>query len=1000
MATASQRSGGALLSLARFGFIDLEGTIAKLDELVSLVGDVGRSALAALSKAASPDDALNNIIALARIDKSKVKKILSKEDSAERLAKLVGSSTALNDFLARTPLNLVLFDKAVLSLPDRASYDLVFTKAITDLKQKEFNSAEFVTCLRITYRTELLKIAIYDVSLADPQLAQPRISLALADLAGAALEAGLVIARKELGESTDFGSFTKDEIALTKLAVIGMGKGGAGELNYISDVDVIYVAESANDSLDNERMLAIATKLATRLMRAMDANNPEPALWQVDANLRPEGKSGALVRTLDSHQAYYARWAENWEFQALLKARPMAGDKELGSRYFEAVQPLVWQSTQRENFVESVQRMRERVSANIPESEVDRQIKLGVGGLRDIEFTVQLLQLVHGRTDNSVHAPDTVTAIAQLAAGGYIGRAEATEFSQHYKFLRLIEHRIQMSQMRRTHLMPTEENAQRAIARSVNITWTAQDLLNHWQEVKQEVRALHQKIFYRPLLAAVSKASDGLELSNDQAADRLAAIGFDDPKGALTHISALTSGLSRRAQIQKQLLPVLLQWFAEGTDPDSALLAFRRLSENLGESHWYLRMLRDSTGAAERMTVALSTSRLATAMLELIPEGAAWFEDVTQLQPQSLETLRLQSEALGTRHDSLDEFAKAIRHIRRRETLRLALGAVVGELTLQELGTGLTDITQWYLESLSTAVLESMIHNEAPVLELVDFGIVAMGRFGGAELGFGSDADVMFVYDPKPTIPVAIAQKAAELVIIEIKRLATDPQLEFELDMDLRPEGKNGAVTRSLESYRAYYSRWADIWENQALLRARMIYGSAELRNGFNDLVDKYRYPEKFENKSIVEIRRIKARVENERLPQGADPKRHLKLGRGSLSDIEWLVQLLQLKHGNEHPSIRTPRTLEALEALVAADLIEAHDARVLEEAWLLSSRIRSASVLWSNKRSDVLPTDRRQIEGMARILEYPRGSASKLEEDYLAFTRRSRMVFERLFFA
>jgi len=1000
MATASQRSGGALLSLARFGFIDLEGTIAKLDELVSLVGDVGRSALAALSKAASPDDALKNIIALARIDKTKVKKLLGKEDSAERLAKLVGASNALNDFLARTPENLALFEKAVQNLPARDSYDLVFSKAINALKQKEFISAEYVTCLRVTYRTELLRIAIFDISQPDPQLAQPRVSLALADLAGAALDAGLVIARKELVESTDFGTFTEAEVSATKLAVIGMGKGGAGELNYISDVDVIYVAESEDALLENERMLAVATKLATRLMRAMDANNPEPGLWQVDANLRPEGKSGALVRTLDSHQAYYARWAENWEFQALLKARPMAGDRELGQRYFEAVQPLVWQSTQRENFVESVQKMRERVSANIPESEVDRQIKLGVGGLRDIEFTVQLLQLVHGRTDSSVHAADTVTAIAQLAAGGYIGRAEAQEFSQHYRFLRVIEHRIQMTQMRRTHLMPIEENAQRAIARSVNIQWTSEDLLKHWSDVKLQVRALHQKIFYRPLLAAVSKAGDGSELSNEQAADRLEAIGFTDPKGALTHISALTTGLSRRAQIQKQLLPVLLQWFAEGTDPDSALLAFRRLSENLGESHWYLRMLRDSSGAAERMTVALSTSRLATAMLELIPEGAAWFEDVSQLQPQILEKLRLQSAALGTRHASTDELAKAMRHIRRRETLRLALGAVVGELTLQELGTGLTDITQWYLESLSTALIESMKHNDSPVVELLDFGIVAMGRFGGAELGFGSDADVMFVYDARPGIPVAIAQKAAELVIAELKRLATDPQLEFELDMDLRPEGKNGAVARSLESYEAYYSRWADIWENQALLRARMIYGSAELRIGFSNLVDKYRYPANFDNKSIVEIRRIKARVENERLPQGADPKRHLKLGRGSLSDIEWLVQLLQLKHGNEQPTIRTPRTLEALEALVSADLIEPHDARVLEEAWLLASRIRSASVLWSNKRSDVLPTDRRQLEGMARILEYPRGSATKLEEDYLAFTRRSRMVFERLFFA
>jgi glutamate-ammonia-ligase adenylyltransferase len=399
------------------------------------------------------------------------------------------------------------------------------------------------------------------------------------------------------------------------------------------------------------------------------------------------------------------------------------------------------------------------------------------------------------------------------------------------------------------------------------------------------------------------------------------------------------------------------------------------------------------------MTIALSTSKLATALLELIPEGAAWFEDLDQLEPQSLQNLDSQSQSLAERHQSIDEFAKAIRHIRRRETLRLALGAVVGELTLSQLSQGLSDLTQWYLASLTEELIQTMKHNEEKIVDLLDFGIVAMGRFGGGELGFGSDADVMYVYEPKHTIPVAIAQKAAELVIAEIKKHSQDPQLEFELDMGLRPEGKNGAIARSLESYSAYYSRWADIWENQALLRARMFFGSTELRTGFDELVDKYRYPAELSQQAVIEIRRIKARVESERLPQGADPKRHLKLGRGSLSDIEWLVQLLQLKFGNSHPEIRTPKTLEALAACVQAGLIEAHDARVLEEAWLLSSRIRSAAMLWSNKRSDVLPIDRKQLEGMARILEYPRGSASKLEEDYLAFTRRSRMVFERVFF-
>jgi glutamate-ammonia-ligase adenylyltransferase len=232
-----------------------------------------------------------------------------------------------------------------------------------------------------------------------------------------------------------------------------------------------------------------------------------------------------------------------------------------------------------------------------------------------------------------------------------------------------------------------------------------------------------------------------------------------------------------------------------------------------------------------------------------------------------------------------------------------------------------------------------------------------------------------------------------------LKRLTTDQVLEFELDLDLRPEGKNGPVARSIESYAAYYERWSNTWEAQALTRARPIAGSAELRNEFLNLINKYRYPSEMSESAAKEIRRIKARVETERLPLGADPKRHLKLGRGSLSDVEWLVQLFQMQFGNEHPAIRTPKTLEALDAMVAEGLIAEHDARVLSEAWLLASRLRSASVLWANKRIDVLPTDRRSLEGMARILEYPRGSATQLEDDYLAFTRRARSVYERLFY-
>jgi glutamate-ammonia-ligase adenylyltransferase len=526
---------------------------------------------------------------------------------------------------------------------------------------------------------------------------------------------------------------------------------------------------------------------------------------------------------------------------------------------------------------------------------------------------------------------------------------------------------------------------------------SAVKLIERWEAVKLEVRDLHQQLFYRPLLSAVSGLShEDLELTSAQAQDRLGAIGFQDTRSALAHITALTSGLSRRASIQRQLLPVLLQWFADGTDPDAALLAFRRLSEDLGESHWYLRMLRDSSGAAKRMTQVFSTSRLATSLFERMPEAAAWFEREEELVPQKLEQLLAQFQAIISRHVDPDLAAASIRSIRRKETLRVAIGFVIGSLDLDATSKGLSDLTEAYLSSMQALATYSMRSKMGPLSQ--ELAIVAMGRFGGAELGFGSDADVMFVY--KPLVDdVNIAQNQAQEMVSEIRRLCSDQTLEFELDLDLRPEGKNGPIVRSIDSYASYYERWAGTWESQALLRARVISGEESVRAEFVSLIDRYRYPEQIEAAAVIEIRRIKARVEVERLPLGADPTRHLKLGRGSISDVEWLVQLLQLKHGFSNPSLQTPHTLQAIDQLEKSGIVKSSDAIVLKQAWQLSSAIRSAVMLAQNKRTDVLPTDRQQLEAVARLLDYPRGGAAALEQDYLATTRRARTVFEKLFY-
>jgi glutamate-ammonia-ligase adenylyltransferase len=407
-------------------------------------------------------------------------------------------------------------------------------------------------------------------------------------------------------------------------------------------------------------------------------------------------------------------------------------------------------------------------------------------------------------------------------------------------------------------------------------------------------------------------------------------------------------------------------------------------------------MLRDSSGAAKRMTQVFSTSRLATSLFERMPEAAAWFEREEELVPQKMEQLLTQFQAIISRHEDPDLAAASIKAIRRKETLRVAIGFVVGSLDLDATSKGLSDLTEAYLVSMQALATDAMREKLETLSQ--ELAIVAMGRFGGAELGFGSDADVMFVY--KPTVDdVNIAQTEAQELVSEIRRLCSDQILEFELDLDLRPEGKNGPIVRSIDSYASYYKRWAGTWESQALLRARVISGEDSVKNEFVVLIDRYRYPEQIEAAAVVEIRRIKARVEVERLPLGADPARHLKLGRGSISDVEWLVQLLQLKHGFSNPSLQTPHTLQALDQLEQSGLVQAPDAIVLKQAWQLSSAIRSAVMLAQNKRTDVLPTDRQQLESVARLLEYPRGGAGALEQDYLATTRRARAVFEKLFY-
>ncbi|WP_442738558.1 bifunctional [glutamine synthetase] adenylyltransferase/[glutamine synthetase]-adenylyl-L-tyrosine phosphorylase, partial [Streptomyces pseudogriseolus] len=799
MTSAPGRRSSIFTRLLRHGFTDPSAAERLLDspELATVRNDP--VLLDALGGTADPDLALHGLVRLLEAQDGATDRqelldtVIAAKPLRDRLLGVLGASAALAEHLARHPRDW----QALVTYEPRDLHPGVeeFERGLAD--------AADPVALRVSYRRCLLSIAARDVC-GTVDVAQT--AAELADLATATLRAALALAAADAPE----------DAAMCRLAVVAMGKCGGHELNYVSDVDVIFVGEAAGDA-EEDKALRAATRLASHMMRICSETTVEGSIWPVDANLRPEGRNGPLVRTLASHLAYYQRWAKTWEFQALLKARPVAGDLALGAEYTAALRPLVWQAAERENFVADVQEMRRRVVANIPAAEVDRQLKLGPGGLRDVEFAVQLLQLVHGRADASLRSGTTLDALKALAAGGYVGRADAAQLDEAYRFLRSLEHRIQLHRLRRTHLVPEDEADLRRLGRSLGLrTDPVAELTREWRRHTTVVRRLHEKLFYRPLLDAVAALAPGeARLSAEAARERMVALGYADPAAALRHLEALASGVTRKAAIQRTLLPVLLGWFADSADPDAGLLNFRKVSDALGKTPWYLRLLRDEGAAAENLARVLSAGRLAPDLLMRAPEAVALLGDGDGggggLTPRSRASLEQEVLAAVRRADNAVQGVTAARGVRRRELFRTAAADIVGSYGTESqpaeadqgalvdlVGGAVSDLTAATLAGTLRAVVREGWGDTLPTR----FAVIGMGRFGGHELGYGSDADVLFVHEPREGVSEREASEAANKVVAEMRRLLQVPSADPPLliDADLRPEGKSGPLVRTLAS--------------------------------------------------------------------------------------------------------------------------------------------------------------------------------------------------------
>jgi [glutamine synthetase] adenylyltransferase / [glutamine synthetase]-adenylyl-L-tyrosine phosphorylase len=866
--------------------------------------------------AAAPDPEQARV-ALSRVGESpEVRGVLGEPVALEHAARLLGASTAAADFLVAHPEEAGLFLDP--SARDRGALVEEARRAVAELGLDPG--------LRRFRRRALFRVAVRD-------LADAPVEKVMAEVTSVA-EACLEVAAAEAGGG---------------LAVIGLGKLGGRELNYSSDVDVVFVHEGTGGDAQSD-----ASRRAARVVASLSEPTADGVALRVDPTLRPEGRAGPLSRSAVSTTEYYRRHAATWERQAWLKARPVAGDRALGAALIGELEPVIFPEHLETSAIEDVRAMKVRIEEYVRASGKEAvEVKRGRGGIRDVEFAVQLLQLVHARRDPALREPNTLRALAALGDRGYVAERDAEELASSYRFLRRLEHRLQLARELQTHELPTDERALRPLARSLGLGGP-DDLRSAFADHTEVVRTLHERLFYRPLLDRFAGKRAPVPGTEPVATEELlAGLGFANPAGASRRFERLVAPDARVGRVLAHVFPVVAPALALAADPDGALVRFERVVDGL----------RRNDSAADALLADVEAApRLARTVA-----GSAWASDALAARPDV--ALHVISPAAGP--ESPEE-----------GLLRAVADHAEGRLPVPDSGRALSRVA-------GTAIAEA-VDEAAPH---VPIAVIGLGKLGSEELNFASDLDVVFVYDGEGAAAFEEARRAAEAILDGIRARG------FEPDPDLRPEGRNGPLARSMAAYLEYWERWGQTWEFQSLLKARAVAGDELLGKRFVLAAEDFAYPEVLPVDREAEIRRMRVRMEEERVRPPDARRFHFKLGHGGLADVQFAVELAQLRHGSAHPPVRRRHTLEALEALARERLLEDGVALALGEASVFLNEVKNALEVDRRVPAEALPPSPEAQLALARRLGYEEFPRASFLEDYRRITRRARRAMERVFY-
>ncbi|MFQ5657531.1 MAG: bifunctional [glutamate--ammonia ligase]-adenylyl-L-tyrosine phosphorylase/[glutamate--ammonia-ligase] adenylyltransferase [Candidatus Methylomirabilales bacterium] len=1021
--------------LKQIGFTDVVRAVKNLEALGQ--HPLHRSAFArllptlleAVANIPDPDMALNNLERFfgVVIDRGfLLSLLLEHRKPLDLLLTVFGSSQYLSDILLRQPqLFEWLLEPGVLRRPKQKG---ILARELDAMADRLSNAERRWEALRRFKTREMLRIGLQDL-LGNQDLSG--ITQELSQLAEVILQKACETCQAELKRRFGTPQIVESpgQERECGFSIIGMGKLGGEGLNYSSDIDILFVYEGEGETtgvatptrigegkISNHQYFA---KLAEMIVRGIGTVTPGGPLFRVDTRLRPGGGQGDLCLSLRSYEVYYESWGQTWERQALIKARPVAGDEALGQKFIEMIIPFIYRKYLDQTAVQEVRAMKARIEQTLRhDRKLQRDVKRGFGGIREIEFIVQAFQLLHGGRDPWIREGNTLRALHRLAGRNYLSYEDCTALVKAYIFLRTVEHRLQILHHRQTHTLPEDPRQLFHLARRLGYhsrvsAEPVEDFLRDYRMHTHAVRRVYDAFFSQHEVSPAVAEPDEITLFFEGGGDirnRLQEIGFEDLERAYRNFQLLRDGppfahYSKAgrwalAHVARHLMKAL----KGAPDPDMALNHFEQLVAAVGAQGVFLSILAENPEALSLLFRLFGVSDFLARTLiqhpELIDLLHAAGLGRRRSREEMLEELRglLQSPPPGT--GKLD----ALRRFKRVEELRIGTWDVLGESDLVETQAELTRLAEVCLSGALELAWEELGPRYA-VVETHGFAIVGLGKLGGAEMNYSSDLDLAFVYEdqirviPSTTSAIEFFSKLADRVTKNLT-VITKEGSAYRVDTRLRPGGSKGPLAQPCSAFRDHFERWAELWERQAYTKARVVGGDRVLGELLLGLVTEFVYAKPVPPDLHERIDAMRHRMEEQRVKRG--PELHLKLGAGGIVDVEFIVQYLQLLHGKDRPALRELSTLSALESLQREAILSPDESRALVESYRFLRMVENRLRIVADLSVNTVPKAPAKLHKLARRLGYavdgdvPPGE--RFLQDFAAHTSRVRAIYDKVF--